>query len=314
MEYNFRKNTIELSKQNTDNYVSIDGRDKYLSYIGDQKNTGKGGNSFIFQVNDFNDEENPKIIKFCKYYTPSQNQFIQKQHQRFDREIRALKMAEKLETNDFLVKLLDIGTIAVPIENSKAYKKFKYYTMEKADYDLGSYLANNPLNLNMKIQLCLELIEAFIKLHSIGIYHRDIKPDNIFFVNNRWKIGDLGLMAMRDEDSAIDYDKEKIGPFGFLSPEALNKAIGNRNLEDFSFNCDIDDKSDVFQIGKVLWFIIQGEVPSGQLVIDDFKEKKVLNVFQTVIKPALQFAKDRRPSFLELKKNIIPTCEELKLR
>jgi len=307
MKYNFKNKKIILEKQNTDNYISINGRDKYLSYLGGKEPTGKGGNSFVFNVNDFNDEENPKIIKLCKYFLPSQNPFVKKQHQRFDREIRALRKAETLEINDFLVKVLETGTTTV------SGKKFKYYTMEKADYDLGSFLAETPLNLDMKIQLCLELIEAFIKLHSIGIYHRDIKPDNIFFIDDRWKIGDLGLATMRDEDYSIDGYKEKIGPFGFLSPEALNKAIGNRELEGFSLDCDIDDKSDVFQIGKVLWYIIQGEVPSGQLHIDDFKEKKILSVFETVIKPALQFAKNRRPSFAELKSNILLTCEALQL-
>ncbi len=308
MKYDFRRKTIALSDQDIDNFISINELDKYLSYIGGKENTGKGGNSFVFQVNDFNDEEDPKIIKLCKYYiVPTQNLFIKKQHQRFDREITALLEAEKLEENDFLIKILETGIIKI------SGKEFKYYTMEKADCDLTAYLASTPLNLDMKIQLCLKLIEAFIKLHSIGIYHRDIKPDNIFFVNNVWKIGDLGLMKMRDEDSDIDDYNEKIGPYGFLSPEALNKAVGNRELEEFSFNCEIDDKSDVFQIGKVLWYIIQGEVPSGQLIADDFKETKILNVFETVIKPALQFAKDRRPSFLELKNNIIPTCEKLKI-
>jgi hypothetical protein len=121
MKYNFTKNKIILSAHNTDNYVSIDGRDKYLTYLGGKEPAGKGGNSFVFKVNDFNDEENPKIIKLCKYYIPSQIPFIQKQHQRFDREIRALKKAEELETNDFLVKILETGTITV------SGKKFKYY-------------------------------------------------------------------------------------------------------------------------------------------------------------------------------------------
>jgi len=33
-------------------------------------------------------------------------------------------------------------------------------------------------------------------MHSKNVIHRDLKPDNIFIVNNTAKIGDLGLASV----------------------------------------------------------------------------------------------------------------------
>ena len=37
------------------------------------------------------------------------------------------------------------------------------------------------------------------------------------------------------------------------------------------FDCILDDRSDIFQLGKLFWFIFQGNIPDGQLIRDDFK-------------------------------------------
>lgn len=305
MNYDFSKRVISLDGTNPiNNYVSINERDKCLDYLDGNENSGKGGNSFIFKVIDYNGEEE-QIIKISKYFlSDAPTPFIEKRIKRFEREINALKTAQKLDTNEFLINIIDEGHLEV------SKKKFRYYVMEKGDYDLSSFLANNDLSLQSKIELCYELIEAFKSLHEIGIYHRDIKPDNIFFVNDNWKIGDLGLIKYRDEDVDIDDPREKIGPYGRLSPEAVNKALGNRDLEGFDFDCEIDNKSDVFQIGKLIWYILQGEIPAGQLNTVDFKYHDDIDIFNDVIIPTLQFSKNRRPDINELLSNIMPICKK----
>ena len=130
MEYNSGWDIIKLSKINSKNYISIDGRDKFLTPVNEENRTGKGANSFVFQLNDYNEEEDPQIIKFCKYYLQKTNPFYKKQRLRFDREIEALSKVEKYYRNDFLVKIFESGTYKI------SGKVFKYYTMEKADCDL----------------------------------------------------------------------------------------------------------------------------------------------------------------------------------
>ncbi len=309
MRYDHRSKRIILEEPGTKkDYILINNRDKFLDSLTEgSEHTGKGGNSSVFKVIDCNQEEDDQVIKFCRFFHPkSDKRFIEKKIARFEREITALNKALELDKNDFIVKILGDGRWKDDNE-----RIFRYYIMERADLDLYEFLSANVLTLQAKIQLCFELIEALKALHEIEIYHRDIKPDNIFFIDGRWKIGDLGLIRFRGEDEDIDESNEKIGPYGFLSPEAVNKALGNKELEDFSFDCEIDDKSDVFQIGKLLWYIIQGEVPTGQISIVDFKLTKEVSFFETVIIPSLQFSKLRRPDIKQLYENIVPICKKM---
>ena len=110
-------------------------------------------------------------------------------------------------------------------------------------------------------------------MKKIGFYHRDLKPDNIFIVDKTWKIGDLGLIASRDQDYNIDLPNELIGPKGWFCPEAMNKYL-TENIEfPISFDCNIDHQSDIFQLGKIFWYIFQGNAPIGSIKRNDFKIK-----------------------------------------
>jgi len=307
MHYDYKKKRMSLDGPGTSkDYISINERDKFIDFLEeDKKQTGKGGNSFIFRLKDCNQDEEDQVIKICKYYKPYHTKFICRRIERFEREITALYKALESEKNNYIIKILGNGEIEY------GSNKFRYYVMEMAEYDLRGYLSNNDFSIQGKIQLCYQIVDAFKTLHELGIYHRDIKPENILFVDNRWKIGDLGLVSFREEDIDIDYIDEKIGPYGFLSPEAVNKALGNRENDNFTFDCVIDDKSDVFQMGKVLWYILQGEIPTGQLLQDDFKHSDNIDIFEKVIIPSLQFAKLRRHNIEELLNSLFPICQEL---
>jgi len=155
-------------------------------------------------------------------------------------------------------------------------KDYPYYVMEKADTDLKEFLLHNPdVDIQTRVQLCVEVYQAIQQLHTMRYYHRDIKPDNVLLFGSTsseegagtlvWKIGDLGLIAHRDKD----YDElgERVGPFGWLSPEAGNKFLTERY--GLGLDCTIDDRSDVFQLGKLIWFIFQHNIPIGMVARED---------------------------------------------
>jgi serine/threonine protein kinase len=181
-------------------------------------------------------------------------------------EVEALKLASNLEFNNIIQYYFDdykdIGA-----------SRFHYYVMEKADYDLTQYLDKEDVSDQQRLLLCTDILNGIKQLHTNEIYHRDIKPDNILFVKKSWKIGDLGLIANRNSEFEIKEVGEKIGPIGWLSPEATNKYLneGDGKLNKHGFDCQIDEYSDVFQLGKLFWYIFQGNIPLGQIDRADFK-------------------------------------------
>ena len=138
--------------------------------------------------------------------------------------------------------------------------------MEKAESDLTEYLKTTELTIQQRFLICTEILTGIKELHSEDIYHRDIKPDNILFINGTWKISDLGLIGFREDDFKAKEIGMKIGPANWMSPEAFNKMYneGDGYLNTYGFDCNLDEKSDIFQLGKLFWFIFQGNVPDGQ--------------------------------------------------
>lgn len=285
-----KNGSIFLSSKKFD-YRNIikDGRVYYkLDYLSPQHTKSKGGNSSVFKLIDPNNQFE-YAIKFLKFPSNSSHPFDIKQNIRFENEIAALKEAkEKGFTN--VVEILFDG------EKKIGSMTFRFYVMEKATSDLSSFLANNKIPLNQKLVLSYEIANGLKQLHSMNLYHRDIKPDNIFFISkggkNIWKIGDLGLSAKREQDLSKVEFREKIGPYGWLSPEVTNKVLCEGSLLEKVFDCVIDNKSDVFQLGKLLWFVFQGNIPVGQIRYSDFQaENKQVYL---LIHNMLQYKKSRR--------------------
>ena len=252
---------------------------------------GKGGNSNVFILNDSN-EDKDYIIKFCQYKLGSNNENTKKRIYRFENEIRALEKAGKLESTS-IIHMFFSGQTKIK------RGQYRYYVMEKGDGDLTDFLKENDIPIEQKVLLCTEIIKGIKELHDMEIYHRDIKPDNIFFVNSKWKIGDLGLIAHRDEDQNLDSIQEKIGPYGWLSPEAINKALCEGTPLEEIHSCKIDKLSDVFQLGKLFWYIFHGNIPIGQISETDFLLED--SILFEIIHLMLNYSKTKRPELDEIK-------------
>ncbi len=246
----------------------------------------KGGNSNVFQLIDPNDDINPCVIKFNKFKLESKEDWKKQRIERFEREIRSLEQAREAGFENVIQIIFD-GSLKIGSGH------YCYYVMEKADYDLTEYLEENEISVQQKILLCYEILKGIVQLHSLNIYHRDIKPDNIFIVNDKWKIGDLGLIDFQNSDLSIDIIREKIGPYGWLSPEAMNKVLCEGTSREGTFNCEIKSYSDIFQLGKLFWYIFQGNIPIGQIIKKDFLLGDE-NIFE-ILFSMLQYLDSRRP-------------------
>lgn len=292
--------SIDISNP-IENIITINNIDYY--FIPLSENGNKGGNSIIlklyetqdFDIDDLNYDIPDKVIKISKY--PLRNN-PNKPNQRFQREIEALnRCAESGHQN--IITTYENGVCKIFDIRKNNYIKYQFYTMEFAEYDLKSFIEkyHKILGIDEKIELCISLSEGLKELNQLGYYHRDLKPDNIFITEkNKWKIGDLGLLENRQIES-IDTVAEFIGPRGWISPEAMNKYLCENKEFSFNHNCAIDHQSDIFQLGKIFWYIFQYNAPIGTVKENDFLIKN--SMLFSIIKTMLNHSKKKRYKNIE---------------
>ncbi len=308
MRYNSRSQRVELDENWEDNYLAIGKEDFFLENL-DRGSSQKGGNSSVFRAVDAGGDRT-RIVKICRHPLNSRLPYERKRIGRFFREIQALAKARSSHYADCVISLLGDGIATMESEHS--HYRLKYFVMNEAESDLRQFLEENDLAIGQKVDLCNKLLKNLLGLHSLGIYHRDIKPGNIFMVGGRPVFGDLGLINYREKDQDRDHFWEKIGPVGFLSPEATNKSLGIRDKPSFTFDCWIDDRSDLFQLGQVFWLILQDEVPTGHLSPDDVRFDRP-DLLANVIQPMLQYGKQRRPPAEAIAAALEPVMRDLAL-
>jgi len=288
---------IVLSADSYDNYVMIDNCDLELMHFADGK-ARFGGNSQLFILHDPSDEDEERVIKFCRWpFIPRNN----RANERFDREIRALRLCAAREKN-LVVRYHTSGVLDIGGERRK------YIVLEKADRNLHEWLIANQTTVTERLTLIRNITKAILELHELGIYHRDIKHENFLFMNNECKVGDLGLAQFRDDDiRAIDRPDEKIGPCGWLSPEAMNKVLRARHSGTGSFDCTLGKHTDVFALGKLYWYVLQGNLPIGVVSASDFTTPST-DLFELII-AMTQHDQVRRPTLDEVSSRIVDACE-----
>ncbi|PFL68556.1 hypothetical protein COJ36_07120 [Priestia megaterium] len=247
-----------------------------------QERLSNGGNAVVYKcVERITGEE--YAIKF--QLTPFNNKRIA----RFKKEITLLKQIK----HEQLMAYVDEGevTFRQRKKNKKDLKiipdkKIPYVIMRLASENLSDFLKKeNSIQYADYIPQFRGLAEALSVLHEQAI-HRDIKPENILISGETWILSDFGLCKFNVEDTSEDLtgDHEVVGPRYWMSPEALNKHIGNED--------EIQKCSDVYQLCSIFWYVVTGRHPLGIVSEEDWKGSQEL--FQ-VIYDSLSHDSSKRP-------------------
>ena len=305
-DFLFHKPFLQISEIRTENYLRLDDVEYFVSFLNSEFKSNKGGNSFVFALyvaQTYNEDAIPeRVIKISKYpepYNYKKNKIRHKDiNKRFRQEIEALYDCKQRDVGNVIDIAFDGNLICRTYEDGEFEVSFPFYVMEYAEYDLKSYLeeGNEEYDEASRVELCLKIAQGIKELNDLGYYHRDIKPDNIFMINGTWKVGDLGLIQMRNKPS-LDDKGELVGPRGWLSPEAMNKYLSEK-VEGKKFDCNIDHQSDLFQLAKVFWYILQGNAPIGCVKESDFLLRN--SSLYSLIKQMLNHSKKRRPASVDI--------------
>lgn len=251
------------------------------SYYSIEDRLGAGGNGVVHQCTREGDGE----IYAIKFLTSLDDA---RRRSRFEREKEIMTMLSGVP-HDHLIRVITDGAVMASqrIKRREFEKEMPFVVMEKADQSLREFIRKeiHPISSAVYMAQFRGLVSGLELLHRHAI-HRDIKPDNILVVGERWVISDFGLCApVGEAGDGADLTRhwEVVGPRFWMSPEANNRSIG---LDE-----EITFASDVFQLAAVFWWVVNRRHPSGILCRDDWLG--LGNLYEPVAK-ALQHSTQRR--------------------
>ncbi len=158
------------------------------------------------------------------------------QLERFRREARA---AARL-SHPNLVSVIDAGE-----DEGRPYIVFEYIegrTLKRRIQDEGG------LPVDEAVAYAIEIGRGLTAAHARKLVHRDVKPQNVLIdPDGRAKVTDFGI-ARSLESEGLTATGRVLGTTDYVSPE---QAMGE----------DVDERSDVYSLGVVLYEMLVGDVP-----------------------------------------------------
>jgi serine/threonine-protein kinase len=122
--------------------------------------------------------------------------------------------------------------------------------------------ASGPLAYGTVREVLRDLLGALEYAHGMGIAHRDIKPHNVFLdaKTKRCLLGDFGIAARLDEQVSPN-SPDNMGTPQYMSPEHIDGRA-------------VDQRSDIYSIGCVLYEMLTGLEPWGGLSLSEVLQRQ----------------------------------------
>ena len=198
-----------------------------------------------------------------------------------------LKKSKRRKRKFDVVKFVDFFS-----ENATNYIVTEYFcgvTLKK--YILENRIKNGKVRINHILEIFFKIAEVVCKIHKKGIIHCDLKPSNILIdIRGNIRIIDFGASLKK---------KEKV--------EFVKVSDGYSPIEICSEKVEIDERTDVYSLGALLYFMLCGvkvdgaikrfykaELEFGREVILGFEKIEIFKEVEEVIKKGLEFDRQKR--------------------
>lgn len=191
---------------------------------------GEGGNGEVWKA-----EGGGRVValKIIKAHGPNDARY-----KRFGDEVLILR---ELKERKGIIPMIEAFVPTIP-----SYDDPGWLAMPVA-IPITKRLAHVGQSLTATVQAIASVAETLSQLHARDISHRDIKPDNLFWYDHGWAIGDFGLVDF-PEKQALTKSGRKLGPQYYIAPEMLADPVG------------ADGKpADVYSLAKTLWVLATGQ-------------------------------------------------------
>ncbi|KAF0134431.1 MAG: serine/threonine protein kinase bacterial [Candidatus Saganbacteria bacterium] len=228
---------------------TIDGRTKYFFLTGKDP-IGRGGYCSVYEG--YDPEENKKVI--VKVLIPSVGDNDPAAKNRLRREFEIMATIN----HPRIVRSLAQGMVR------EGNQKFSFIVLEYIEsptlYECllkGGYFS--PVEA---IKIAIQIVDGMMFLNEKGIFHRDLKPGNIFYSRkNGIKIGDFGLAKSVGSDDltktglipgTIEYQSANSSQYAMMSRKARGTRDGEEQIKNLLFI------RDQFAFGALLYELLTG--------------------------------------------------------
>jgi len=191
---------------------------------------GQGGMATVYKATDMELEEVVALKVF--------QQVVQNRSglERFRRE---MKLSRKL-IHPNVVRIYEFGT----------WRGARYITMELLHgNDLEEHMkkANGPLSVSQGLSLMMQACDGLGQAHRAGVVHRDVKPQNLFVVEDgkRLKVMDFGIAKVSNSTS-ISITGVRVGTPRYMAPEQIPGGG------------EVGPAADLYALGGVMYEIFTG--------------------------------------------------------
>ncbi len=217
--------TMEVPKEELTRGITFAGRYEIIEEL------GKGGMGRVYRVEDKKIKEEV-ALKLIKPGIASDKKTIE----RFSNE---LKMARKIAHRN-VCRMYDLGE-----EKGTHYITMEYVPGE----DLKSSIRRmGPLTAGKTLFIAKQICEGLAEAHSLGVVHRDLKPQNIMIDKaGNARIMDFGI-ARSVKGKGITGAGVMVGTPEYMSPEQAEVK-------------EVDQRSDIYSLGVILYEMVTGRVP-----------------------------------------------------
>jgi serine/threonine protein kinase len=189
-------------------------------------------------------------------------------HLHEDRVLKILR-ADKATDPQAVQRFVQEARIATQIKHPNVAILYDFSRLDDGSFymvwehiageDVGSRIQNEgPLPVPMAIEIAIQSLRGLDAIHSAGVIHRDISPDNLMLTRDRRgkpevKIIDLGLAKNLQAAQASEITQAGMfmGKLMYCSPEQAG-SIGTTPL---------DHRSDLYSLAAVVYEMVTGKPP-----------------------------------------------------
>ncbi|WP_159460496.1 serine/threonine-protein kinase [Lentzea albidocapillata] len=231
------------------------------------------GHSILYEAHDKKRDE-PVVIKELKVSEASLT--TARDVARFRRELR--------------VQSEIAGPHFMPIFDMSMDSDPPFYVMPRAENNLKSFVdQNGPLDTAYAVSIFSQVVDAVEVMHAANVVHRDIKPENALLYNRKWVLSDFGLCRQRESGSTALTSHVGLGTVEYAAPEQFRNAAA------------ANERSDIYSLGKVFYFLLTGKVPWPEVDLS-----RVPGEFEYIVSRCTrEYPINRYQSVVDLKKHLL---------